>query len=115
MSFSSFKCRRLDFSEKVSDDVLSCHSGIQYTPARNGNHMASWVLICTYCGTTFLHSRIQPTVMEEFYRDPYRVVTRPRVMKGERFPCPQCNVESPCQQFHLIYSEDYDAAALASA
>jgi hypothetical protein len=53
--------------------------------------------------------------MEEFYRDPYRVVTRPRVMKGERFPCPECNVESLCQQFHLIYSEDYDAAAFASA
>jgi hypothetical protein len=67
--------------------------------------MARWMLLCPNCNSKLLHSQIAPNVLEESYRDPFRVVPRP-IFSEESYPCPHCNVESAYQSFGLIYDED---------
>jgi hypothetical protein len=73
--------------------------------------MAKWLLICPNCNYRFTHSNIEPTTIEDSYRDPFRIVARPKFPNGEKLACPNCNVESEYHAFELIYSGDDEARA----
>jgi hypothetical protein len=45
-------------------------------------------------------------VVEESYRDPFKVVARPKFTDGESIQCPNCKAASVYQSFDLIYSGD---------
>jgi hypothetical protein len=56
-------------------------------------------------------SNIEPTTIEQSYRDPFRIVARPKFPDGERIACPNCKVESEYQEYQLIYSGEDKAKA----
>jgi hypothetical protein len=73
--------------------------------------MANWLLICPNCNYRFTHNNIEPTTMEESYRNPFKIVARPKFPDGEKIACPNRKVESEYQAYQLIYSGDDEAEA----
>jgi hypothetical protein len=73
--------------------------------------MAKWLLVCPNCNGRFTHSNIEPIAIEQSYRDPFRVVARPKFPNGEKIACPSCKVESEYKAYELIYSGDDEAQA----
>lgn len=66
-----------------------------------------WLVTCPQCRHKFLHSEIQPAVIERAKLDPFRLVPKPVIPPdGDRLACPQCKTESVFQRFHLFYDSE---------
>ena len=73
--------------------------------------MPRWVVRCPNCGHTFTHTQIEAAVLDEAYRDPFRIIPKPTMpQEGDKRSCPQCNTESQFQTHHLLYCDDSGAA-----
>jgi hypothetical protein len=68
--------------------------------------VTKWTLICPNCAYRFTHSNVEPRAVEESYRDPFRVVARPKFPDGETLTCPNCKGESVYEAFELIYDAE---------
>jgi endogenous inhibitor of DNA gyrase (YacG/DUF329 family) len=69
--------------------------------------MPRWVVRCPDCSRTFTHTQIELAVIEESFRDPYRILPRPTIPQGrEARTCPQCQTTSVFKPFELFYRED---------
>ena len=69
--------------------------------------MPRWVVTCPNCTHIFTHTEIVPAVIEEFHRDPYRVVPKPTIsQENEKRACPRCKTESVFKPFQLFYRDD---------
>lgn len=69
--------------------------------------MARWLVTCSECDQTFTYCLIEQAILEQAYRDPYRVVPRPTLPeRGDKRTCPHCKIESTYLPFHLFYRED---------
>jgi predicted Zn-ribbon and HTH transcriptional regulator len=69
--------------------------------------MPSWMLRCPKCKFKFPHSTIASEVLEQAFRDPFRVVSRPAIpIEGEKRRCPSCKDESVFRPFELFYIDD---------
>jgi len=76
--------------------------------------MARWVVTCPECDTTFTYCVIERAILEQAYRDPYRVVPRPTLPdRGDNRTCPNCKIESAYLPFHLFYRQDERGEARA--
>jgi hypothetical protein len=56
--------------------------------------MPRWILIRPNCSHRFTHSNIEPTTVQESYRDPFKVVARPKFKDGETMECLNCKVKA---------------------
>jgi hypothetical protein len=69
--------------------------------------MPRWMLRCPNCSHKFPHSAIDAKMVEQAFRDPFRVLPRPEFSaEGERRACPSCKKESVFRPFQLFYSDD---------
>jgi hypothetical protein len=69
--------------------------------------MPRWMLTCPKCSNKFPHSEIGSEMIEQAFRDPYRILPRPKFApEGEKRSCPSCQTVSVFQPFQLFYSED---------
>ena len=69
--------------------------------------MPRWMLQCPNCMHSFTHSKIDPAIVEEAFRDPFRILPRPTFASdGEKHPCPHCKGESIFQRHDLYYRDD---------
>jgi hypothetical protein len=69
--------------------------------------MPSWMLRCPKCSFKFPHSTIASEAIEQAYRDPFRVVSRPAMpADGEKHSCPNCKSDSVFRPFELFYIDD---------
>ena len=68
--------------------------------------MARWMLVCPHCFHRFEYSKVDPRIVEQARRDPFKVVPKPRLTDGETKKCPGCGKESVYRGFDLIYSGD---------
>ena len=66
--------------------------------------MPRWLVTCPECGHTFTHTEIEPDMIEQASRDPFRIVPRPQT--SARRICPNCKTESVFEPHHLFYRED---------
>jgi hypothetical protein len=75
--------------------------------------MPRWMLICPKCTHRFPHSEIGEQMIEQGFRDPFRIVPRPDFStQGEKRVCPHCNAESVFRTFQLFYSDDNDTTEI---
>jgi hypothetical protein len=75
--------------------------------------MARWILICPNCAFRFPHSNVEPTTIQQYQRDPFHGVAKPKFSNGEKLVCPNCKVESLRKAFDLIYdAEDIGPTAM---
>jgi hypothetical protein len=71
--------------------------------------MPRWMLTCPKCSNKFPHSEIDSEMIEQAFRDPYRILPRPEFApEGEKRSCPSCKTVSVFRPFQLLYSEDKD-------
>jgi hypothetical protein len=69
--------------------------------------MPRWMLRCPNCSHKFPHSAIDAKMVEQAFRDPFRILPRPEFSdEGERRTCPSCKKESVFRPFQLFYSDD---------
>jgi hypothetical protein len=58
--------------------------------------MARWVVTCPDCDTTFTYCVIEPAILKQAHRDPYRVVPRPTLpARGDNRTCPVARSSLP--------------------
>jgi predicted Zn-ribbon and HTH transcriptional regulator len=70
--------------------------------------MPSWMLRCPKCSFKFPHSTIASEILEQAFRDPFRVVSRPTMpADGEKRRCPNCKSASVFRPFELFYIDDH--------
>jgi hypothetical protein len=66
--------------------------------------MTSWVVTCPECSHTFTHTVIEAALLEQAYRDPFKILPRPQILGAdERRTCPKCKKESLYVRSHLFY------------
>jgi hypothetical protein len=75
--------------------------------------MARWMLLCPHCFYQFEHSKVDPDVVEQARRDPFKIVPKPKFTNGETRKCPACSKESTYRSFELIYYGDETAFGAA--
>ena len=72
-----------------------------------GDAMPRWMLKCPKCSHDFTYTKIELSVIEEAWRDPFRVLPKPTFATGgENHICPGCKIESVFQRQQLFYRED---------
>jgi len=69
------------------------------------------MLTCPHCSHKFPHSAIDAKMIEQSFRDPFRILPRPEFSpEGEQRTCPNCKKDSVFRPFQLFYSEEQDGA-----
>ncbi len=69
--------------------------------------MPRWVVNCPNCSHTFTHTQIEASVVEEYYRDPFKILPRPTIpLESGLRTCPNCHTESVFRPFQLFYRDD---------
>ena len=69
--------------------------------------MPRWMLRCPKCHESFPHAAIDRAIVEQAFRDPFRVIPKPAFdQQGHRQICPGCKTESVFQQHQLFYRDD---------
>ena len=100
---------------RYRDSALLRHSAYFHGLLRavTSSIMPRWVVTCPNCGHTFTHTQIEARVVEEYYRDPFKILPRPSIpQESEHRTCPNCQTESVFRPFQLFYREDtFDASA----
>jgi hypothetical protein len=77
--------------------------------------MARWMLLCPHCFHQFEHSKVDPDVVEQARRDPFKIVPKPKFTNGETKKCPSCSKESLYRSFELLYYGDETALGAAGS
>lgn len=77
--------------------------------------MARWMLLCHHCFHQFEHSKVDPAIVEQALRDPFKIVPKPTFTNGETKRCPGCSNESLYRAFELIYYGDETAVGAAGS
>jgi endogenous inhibitor of DNA gyrase (YacG/DUF329 family) len=65
--------------------------------------MPRWIVRCPECKQTFTHTLIEPPLLEEAKRDPFRVIRRP---DRDNRTCPHCGTKSVFESHQMFYVED---------
>ena len=69
--------------------------------------MPRWDVTCPECRHTFTHTEIEPSIIEQSRRDPFKILTEPKIPQtGGTRTCPNCKKESFYQAFQLFYREN---------
>ncbi len=72
--------------------------------------MAYWALQCPKCKKNFVHTRIEPEIIESAFRDPFGILPKPTITEGnEKRFCPGCHTQSVFKPLHLFYCDDRDS------
>lgn len=80
---------------------------VDITPRRKFEAMARWVVECPNCKHTFTHTPIEPTILAESLRDPFRVLPKPTIPQDSAAKtCPDCHTTSVFKPFELFYRND---------
>jgi hypothetical protein len=66
--------------------------------------MARWMLVCPHCSHRFEYSKVAPDIVEQAFRDPFRIVPKLKFTNGETKKCPGCSKESLYHAFELLYN-----------
>jgi hypothetical protein len=77
--------------------------------------MARWMLVCPHCYHRFEYSKVDPRIVEQARRDPFKAVPKPRLMNGETKKCPGCGKASLYRGFDLFYFRDETVLVAAAA
>ena len=72
--------------------------------------MAYWAARCPCCKEKFVHTKIEPEIIEEAVHYSVGILPKPTITEGnqKRF-CPHCQTQSVFKPFHLFYCEDRDS------
>ena len=66
--------------------------------------MTSWVVTCPECTHTFTHTVIEALLLEQAWRDPFKILPRPQILRAdERRICPECKKKSLYARSQLFY------------
>jgi DNA-directed RNA polymerase subunit RPC12/RpoP len=69
--------------------------------------MPRWMLKCPKCSHDFTHTKIELSVIEEAWRDPFQILRKPMITQaGETQTCPECKSKSVFQRHQLFYHEE---------
>jgi hypothetical protein len=63
----------------------------------------------------FEYSKVDPRMVEQARRDPFKAVPKPRLTNGETKKCPGCAKASLYRGFDLFYSRDETVLVAAAA
>jgi endogenous inhibitor of DNA gyrase (YacG/DUF329 family) len=71
--------------------------------------MAYWAARCPGCKKKFVHTKIEPEIVEEGFHDPFGILPKPTITEeNEKRLCPHCQTQSVFKPFQLFYCEDGD-------